>query len=109
MFRGFTLELVETVCVGEPPRPGATSVALTGLEIEVLDGVESLLEKNLLRSEESPDGEPRYGMLETVREFALERLEESGESAAVHRRHALAAVRLAETAEREMPGPEELT
>jgi hypothetical protein len=43
-------------------------------------------------------------MLETIREFALERLEESGEDAAVNRRHALAAVQLAETAEHEMPG-----
>ena len=42
--------------------------------IDVLDGVASLVDKSLLRQEDGPDGEPRYRMLETVREFALERL-----------------------------------
>ena len=107
VFRGFTLESAETVCAGEPPRPGAASVALPPLGIDVLDGVESLVEKSLLRAEEPLGDEPRYGMLETVREFALERLEASGEDGAVRRRHVLAVVRLAETAEQAMVGPEE--
>ena len=106
VFRGCTLETAETVCAGDPPRPGATSVALPPLDLLILDGIESLVEKSLLRQEEASDGQPWYRMLETVREYALERLEESGEAAAVHRRHALAALRLAETAEAGLYGLE---
>lgn len=58
-----------------------------------------LLDKSLLWRTERVDGEPRIGMLETVREYALERLEASGEAADTRRRHAafyLAAVERAE-------------
>jgi non-specific serine/threonine protein kinase len=53
----------------------------------VLDGIASLVAKSLMRQEEE-DGEPRYLMLETVREYGLERLEASGEAGAVGQRHA---------------------
>jgi predicted ATPase/class 3 adenylate cyclase/DNA-binding CsgD family transcriptional regulator len=106
-FRGCTLETAEAVCAGEPPRPGATSVALPPLDLEILDGVESLVEKSLLRQEKASDGQPWYVMLETVREYALERLEESDEARAVHRRHVLAMLNVAETAEPELYGPEQ--
>jgi predicted ATPase/class 3 adenylate cyclase/DNA-binding CsgD family transcriptional regulator len=109
VFRGFTLEAAETVCAGDPPRPGAASVALPPLDLLILDGVESLAEKSLLRQEEASDGQPWFRMLETVREFALERLEESGESDAVHRRHALAALALAESSEGELYGSDQST
>jgi predicted ATPase/class 3 adenylate cyclase len=52
-----------------------------------LDDIEALLENNLLRQEERPDGEPRFSMLETIREYASERLRESGESDEMSRRH----------------------
>jgi predicted ATPase/DNA-binding CsgD family transcriptional regulator len=107
VFHGCTLETAETVCAGETPRPGGASVALPPLELDLLDGVESLVEKSLLRREGTPDRQPWYVMLETVREYALERLDESGEAGAVHRRQVLAALRLAETAEREVYGPEQ--
>ncbi len=54
---------------------------------------------------EAPDGQPWYRMLETIREYALEQLEESGESGAVHRRHALAALELAESPRRSCMAP----
>jgi predicted ATPase/class 3 adenylate cyclase len=53
-----------------------------------LDELEALLENNLVRQEERPDGEPRFLMLETIREYAGERLRESGASDALQRRHA---------------------
>lgn len=52
-----------------------------------LDDLEALLENNLLRQEERPDGEPRFSMLETIREYSSERLRESGESEEMSRRH----------------------
>jgi predicted ATPase/DNA-binding CsgD family transcriptional regulator len=72
---GFGLQAAETVThVPEDPT------------FDVFDGIASLLDKSLLRQDEEPDGEPRYWMLETVREFARERLDESGESDAAHDR-----------------------
>jgi predicted ATPase/DNA-binding CsgD family transcriptional regulator/transcriptional regulator with XRE-family HTH domain len=74
---GFTLEAAETV-VSEPGEP----------EIDPLEGVASLLDKSLLRQEAGPGGEPRFAMLETVREFALEQLAAGGEDASIRQRHA---------------------
>ncbi len=54
----------------------------------ILDLLASLVDKSLVRQEEGIEGEPRFSMLETIREFALERLEASGESVAIRRRHA---------------------
>ena len=59
---GCTLEAAEAVC----PAAGE-------LEIDLLDGMASLVDKSLLRQEEQADGEPRFVMLETMREYALER------------------------------------
>src|SRR6266511_2107684 len=67
---GFRLDAAEAVCHAE------------------LDAVEALLEINLLRSEERPDGEPRFFMLETIRDYAREQLEHDEESDEVQERHA---------------------
>jgi non-specific serine/threonine protein kinase len=74
---GCTLEAAEAVCA-----------ARDSPALDVLDGVASLVDKSLLRQDEDPDGAPRYGMLETVREFGLERLAERGEEPAVRAAHA---------------------
>jgi predicted ATPase/class 3 adenylate cyclase len=58
-----------------------------------LDVLQSLLDKSLVRLREE-----RFGMLETIREFAAEKLEVSGEAAEVRQRHADYFLRLVETA-----------
>jgi non-specific serine/threonine protein kinase len=71
----------------------------------VLDGVASLVAKSLLRQEEGAGGEPRYAMLETVREYGLEQLAASGDEVAVRRSHAAWCVALAEETHREYVVP----
>src|SRR5207244_3074956 len=58
------------------------------LALSTLHSVESLVSRSLLRQQEQPNGEPRFSMLETIREYALERLEARGEASDVRRRHA---------------------
>src|SRR6266540_880306 len=69
---GCTLEAVEAVCGGAG----------------ILTGLATLIDSNLLRQEEQPDGEPSFTMLESIRAYSLELLEASGEAEEVRRRHA---------------------
>jgi predicted ATPase len=62
----------------------------------VLDGLTTLVDSSLLQREEGRDGELRFTMLETIREYALERLAESGEEAEIRSGHAEYFVALAE-------------
>jgi predicted ATPase len=59
-----------------------------GLGIDLLDGLHSLLEKSLLRKRQDADGEPRFWMLETIREYAVERVRSLGEEEELRERHA---------------------
>jgi predicted ATPase len=90
---GFTLEAAEAMCGVE-----------SDVEMEVLDGVGSLVDKSLLVQKDQPDGNSRFRMLEIVKEYSLERLEESGEAEAVRERHARFFLVLAEAAEPELLG-----
>ncbi len=67
---GARLDAIEPVCDG------------------TLDLVESLVEKSLLIRRNDPDGEPRLDMLETIREYARDKLEKAGEADGIRRRHA---------------------
>jgi predicted ATPase/class 3 adenylate cyclase len=71
---GWTLEAAEAVC--GPPSG------------DVLDLLASLVEKSLVRQEALEDGEDRFSMLETIREYAAERLEEAGQAEAQRAAHA---------------------
>src|SRR5262249_39316207 len=57
------------------------------LGIDVVDGLASFVDKSLLRQEEAPGGEPRFRMLETIREYARERLAESPDNDMSWQRH----------------------
>jgi predicted ATPase/class 3 adenylate cyclase len=96
---GWTLEAAEAVC---EDKEKSLPVSLS-----VLDGLAALIDQSLLRQEEGTDDEPRFVMLETVREYALERLEESGELETMRRRHTEYFVALVEMAEPKLTGPAE--
>ncbi len=82
---GATLEATEAVCnTGQD------------LEIGVFEGLGSLLDKNLVQRVDSPEAEARFTMLETVREYALERLASSGEQPQTRRSHAAYCLVIAE-------------
>lgn len=68
-------------------------------DIDVLEAVESLLRNNLLKDERARSDEPRLGMLETIREYALDRLAARGDADDVRRRHVDHYVALSEEAE----------
>jgi predicted ATPase/class 3 adenylate cyclase len=85
---GCTLQAVETVC-----NPGGELGAGT------LDVLGTLFDQSLLRRVEGGRGEPRFLMLETIREFASERLEANEDAERVRRRHAEYLLALAEEAE----------
>jgi predicted ATPase/class 3 adenylate cyclase len=73
---GCTLESAEQVC--EP----------TGMGLDLLEGLSSLVDKSLVRRIDPSEGEPRFAMLETIREFGLEQLRADGDHDTVRRRHA---------------------
>jgi predicted ATPase len=75
------------------------------LDLDVLDTITSLLDKSLLRQKEQDDGEMRYTMLETIKEYGLEQLESSGEAETIRQYHASYFLELAEEAEAELSGP----
>jgi tetratricopeptide (TPR) repeat protein len=88
---GWTLEVAEAVCdIGGD------------LGLSMLDGMQALIDSSLVRQEEELDGAPRFRRLETIREYAVERLEASGEAAALRRRHAGHFLALAEAADAQL-------
>jgi tetratricopeptide (TPR) repeat protein len=70
--------------------------------MEVVDGLASLVDKSLVQQKETTDGQPRFLLLEMIREYAWERLEASGEAETMGRRHVEYFVELAERAEPEL-------
>jgi predicted ATPase/class 3 adenylate cyclase len=91
-----------SVFIGRLTLDAVQAVCNADLGIDVLEGLTRLVNDNLLRQEETPEGEPRFLMLETLHEYARERLEENGEAGAMRRRHADYFLELAERAEPEL-------
>lgn len=82
---GCTLEGAEAVC--NPSRD---------LGIDLFEGLSSLVDKNLVQRVDRAEAQPRFVMLETIREYALECLTDSGEQSATRRAHAAYCLVLAE-------------
>jgi predicted ATPase/class 3 adenylate cyclase len=92
----FSVDAAETICQagGDPG-------------LDALDGVTALIDKSFLQQRSSDEGEPRFAMLETVREFALEQLDASDDSKAIRNAHADLFLSIAEKAASELTGPDQ--
>ena len=97
-----------SVFVGGCTLEGAEAVCDTkgDLELDLLDGMTSMVDKSLAQQVEPSKGESRFVMLETIREYALEKLEASGEKASTKRAHAAYCLVLAEEQATEQSGAE---
>jgi predicted ATPase/predicted Ser/Thr protein kinase len=94
---GCTLDAAEFVC--HTPEP---------LKCDILDGISSLVNKNLLRVDESASNDTRFLMLESIRDFGMEQLNEAGEKDIVLNTHQDYYLQLCETAEPKLTGPEQV-
>ena len=92
---GCTMEAAEAVCDTN-----------RDLGMDLFEGLSSLVDKNLVQRVDRPEGETRFAMLETIREYAWECLAESGDQGAVRRAHAAYCMVLAEEGNPELSGEE---
>ncbi len=95
---GWTLEAAEAICARDE----------SGETVSTLDLLTGLVDRSLVVAEEL-GGEIRYRLLETLREYALERLQESGEELTLRRRHLEWVLALAERAAAEQYGPDQVS
>src|SRR6202035_4855864 len=95
----FDLPAAEAVGTAGPADPGRAG--------HVMDTLGSLVDSSLVQPQ-ARDGEPRFGLLETIREYALERLRDSADWREAHDSHAAYFLALAEPAPAELQGPGQL-
>jgi predicted ATPase len=94
---GCTLDAAEAIC----------GRVREDVPLDVLDGLSGLVDKSLLRQQETSHGEPRFWMLQTIQEYALERLTESGEEDSVRQGHAAYYLGVTTEAEQQLKGGEQ--
>jgi len=92
---GCTLESAEAVCDTK-----------ADLDLDLLEGMSSMVDKSLLQQVQQPNGESRFFMLETIREYAREKLTASMEEVSTRRAHAAYCLVLAEEESPEQSGSE---
>lgn len=108
---GCTLDAAAAVCAldnGSQFLPRTEGRPTTPDPFFVLDRLTTLVEQSLLIVEEQPNGQPRFRMLETIREYALERLAVSGETPILSQLHAHYFLALAEESEPKLTSSEQL-
>jgi predicted ATPase/DNA-binding CsgD family transcriptional regulator/transcriptional regulator with XRE-family HTH domain len=107
------LAAAEAVCgswelgVGSWGDGTTTPTPISQLPTPILHGLAALVDQSLVQRSANTDGEPRFAMLETIREYALEQLEASGEAGAVRQQHAAYYLQLVEMAEPQFHGPDQ--
>ncbi|MGH2560259.1 MAG: ATP-binding protein [Thermomicrobiales bacterium] len=94
---GFTLAAADAVVNGNGD-----------LGVDIFDGLASLTDQSLIRQIAQPDAEPRFGMLETIREFGLDRLKAAGDEEVTRHVHARWCLTLAEEARTKIVGPDQV-
>jgi tetratricopeptide (TPR) repeat protein len=113
---GCTLEAAESVCdelkieneqVKKDQAPFSIAQRAPDSQFSILDGLASLVQKSLVRQIDSAEGEPRFTMFETIREYALEKLAQTGEADLLRQEHARYFLQLAEAAEPELTGAQQ--
>jgi len=92
---GCTLEAAEAVCNTK-----------NDLEIDLLEGMASMVDKSLMQQIDQSEGESRFVMLETIREYSLEKLNAGGEETSIRRAHAAYLLVLAEEGASDAPDAE---
>ena len=97
---GASLEAVEAVA--------RDLVRDSDVSMPAFELVSSLASKSLVQAEEQPDGEPRFVMLETVREYGLDRLADASDDLAARRAHRGYCVALAQRAAEQLRGPSQV-
>jgi predicted ATPase/transcriptional regulator with XRE-family HTH domain len=110
---GGTLEAAEAVALelrmeNAELRNASHTDAILHSQFSILNSLSALVDKSLLKQVQGVDDEPRFVLLETIREFALERLHASGEEAAMRRRHLDYYMALAEAAEPHIRQPAQM-
>ena len=95
---GWTLEAAEAICIGDGIEPD-----------EILDLMIQLVNKSLVNSDRAHSAEARYHLLETIRQYARDKLLEHGGGERVRDQHLEFFLRLAETAEPGLRGPDQVT
>jgi len=88
---GASLHAVDAICADLSP-------------LDILNGLSSLVDKSLLLQHAGMDGEPRFWMLQTIREYALEKLDAGGEAPGIRTRHARYFLDFASAQEQEIFG-----
>jgi excisionase family DNA binding protein len=104
---GFTVEAAETVSREIRVESRETEARSLDSRPSTLDSIASLVDKSFLLAEHRVDGVARFAMLETIREFGLERLAASGEETGARRAHAVYFLALAEAVEPALFGPDQ--
>jgi tetratricopeptide (TPR) repeat protein len=106
---GWTLEALDAVYAGSATWQQERNAPPPSSDTRSLAAILSALVEHSLIVQGPPSGAaPRFTMLETIREYALELLTEGGEATTVQRAHAAYFLNLAERAERELHGPEQV-
>jgi predicted ATPase/class 3 adenylate cyclase len=104
-YGGLTLDAAEAICCSAA---GKTPSSLEGMQtLEVMDAVASLLDKSLLQQDVGLGGEARFSLLQTIQEFAREKLIESGQEESIRERHADFFLALTLDAKPKLQGPEQ--
>jgi predicted ATPase/DNA-binding CsgD family transcriptional regulator len=104
---GCTLEAAEVICADVTEAASEPAVPEIG-GIEILELLASLVSKSIVNADRKPGEETRYRLLETVRQYAREKLHAAGEGDRLRARHLRFFLQLANEAEPELHGPDQI-